>query len=64
VSNPASTDHADGFPHRTVTLRRPPDHMIDDESMIDLSVVAELVNSGVLTEEISAANNYDPDLEV
>ena len=64
MSNPASTDHADGFPHRTVVLRRPPAHMIDDESMIDLSVVAELVNSGVLTEEISAANNHDPDLEV
>ena len=38
--------------------------MIDDESMIDLSVVAELVNSGVLTQEISAAKNPDPAFEV
>jgi hypothetical protein len=38
--------------------------MIDDEEAIDLALVAELVNSGLLTAEISAANNYDPDLEV
>ncbi len=38
--------------------------MIDDETMIDLALVADVVNSGVLTAEISAANNHDPDLEV
>jgi hypothetical protein len=60
----SSTLDGDGFPHRRVALRRPPAEMIDDEDSIDLSLVAELVNSGVLTAEISAANNHDPDLEV
>ena len=30
----------------------------------DLAAVAEAVNKGVLTDEISAANNHDPDFEV
>jgi hypothetical protein len=65
VSNAAPTDrHDDGFRHRTVTLRRPPPEMIVDESSIDLALAASLVNSGVLTAEISAANNHDPNLEV
>lgn len=55
---------SDGFQHRRVVLQRPPAEMIDDEDAIDLALVAELVNSGVLTAEISAANNHDPDLEV
>ena len=58
------TDRNDGFRHRAVEPRRPPAEMIDDEESIDLAVVAEIVNSGVLTAEITAANNHDPDLEV
>jgi hypothetical protein len=60
----ASDRDSDGFRHRRVVLRRPSAEMIDDEEAIDLALVAELVNSGLLTAEISAANNYDPDLEV
>jgi hypothetical protein len=60
----SSSLDSDGFRHRRVALRRPPAEMIDDEDSIDLALVAELVNSGVLTAEISAANNHDPDLEV
>ena len=64
VSRTSPTDDDDGFRHRTVELRRPPAGMIDDEDAIDLALVAQLVNSGVLTSEISAANEHDPDLEV
>ena len=65
MSDAAPTDRRDdGFRHRTVTLRRPPKEMIVEEDSIDLALAADLVNSGVLTAEISAANNHDPDLEV
>ena len=47
--------------HERVVLRVPPNVDPDD---VDLEAVAEIINSGVLTAEIDAANNYDPDLAV
>jgi len=57
-----STDHAGDFAHRTAVLPRPPAHMTDGETTIDVALVAELVNSSELTAEISAAYDHDGNL--
>ncbi len=48
--------------HERIFLRVPPN--AEHPENVDLAAVAEIINSGVLTAEIDAANNYDPDLAV
>lgn len=48
--------------HETIVLRRP--SRVGHPEDADLALVAEIIRSGELTAEISAANNHDPDLEV
>jgi hypothetical protein len=58
----ASDETGPRLPREPVLLRRPADP--DRHDTVDLEDIAAIIRSGVLTAEIDAANNHDPDLAV